>query len=234
MLRMRIELVPFGREEERMTLATMLVSNVGGGSHTGSYAVEFTSDKDGERTCVIPAFPRTRLHAVHLIARALKQLGYVYPKSGRHCGSGRLAMADVRSVARLLGGSRVLKRHIRTAMDLHEVLERGLPLQSLQFFAENRRHFAADIVLAFVLGRRRKAHPWSPVRLGRHQTDRLFVLADALANAADVFRSMRKAEKWLAAPLETAEIGGLRPMDLLSTPVGEKIVAHEIREGSLR
>jgi hypothetical protein len=79
MLRMRIELVPFGREEEKATLATMLVSNVGGGMHTGSYAVEFTSDKDGKLTCVIRAFPRTRLHAVHLVARALKQLGYVEP-----------------------------------------------------------------------------------------------------------------------------------------------------------
>jgi len=79
MLRMRIELVPFGREEDKTTLATMLLSNVGGGMHTGSYAVEFTSDKDGKRTCEIRGFPRTRLHAVHLVARALQQLGYVEP-----------------------------------------------------------------------------------------------------------------------------------------------------------
>lgn len=142
-------------------------------------------------------------------------------------------MADVRKVARLLGGSRVLERRIRTAIDLHEVLERGLPLQSLQFFVENRRHLATEDVLEFVLGRRRKAHRCLPVRLGRHQTDRLFVLADALANAAEVFGSMRKAEKWIVAPLESPEMGGRRPTDLLTTPIGERMVANEIGESSL-
>jgi putative toxin-antitoxin system antitoxin component (TIGR02293 family) len=142
-------------------------------------------------------------------------------------------MADVRKVARLLGGSRVLERRIRTAIDLHEVLERGLPLQSLQFFVENRRHLATEDVLEFVLGRRRKAHRCLPVRLGRHQTDRLFVLADALANAADVIRSMRKAESWLGTPFTPPEMGGRRPMDLLSTPVGELILADKIDEVDL-
>lgn len=143
-------------------------------------------------------------------------------------------MTNVRKVARLLGGSKVLERRIRTAMDMHEVLERGLPLQSLQVFVEHRRHLAAEDVLEFVLGQRRKAHPWLPVRLGRHQTDRLFVLADALATAVDVFRSRRKAESWLITPFTPPEMVGRRPMDLLSTPVGEKIVAHEIRESSSR
>lgn len=143
-------------------------------------------------------------------------------------------MVNVRRVARLLGGSRVLERRIRTAMDLHEVLERGLPLQSLQFFVENRRHLTADVVLAFVLGRRRKAHRGLPVRLGRHQTDRLVVLADAFVTAADVFGTMRKAEKWLVSPLAAPEMGGRRPMDLLTTPIGETIVANEIGESSSR
>lgn len=142
-------------------------------------------------------------------------------------------MADVRKVARLLGGSRVLERRIRTAIDLHEVLERGLPLQSLQFFVENRRHLATEDVLEFVLGRRRKAHRCLPVRLGRHQTDRLFVLADALANAADVIRSMRKAERWLTSPVALPDMGGRRPMDLLSTPIGERIFADKIDEVDL-
>lgn len=142
-------------------------------------------------------------------------------------------MPDVQKVARLLGGRRVLERRVRTAMDLHEVLERGLPLQSLEFFAENRRHIPADVALAFVLGRRRKAHPSLPVRLGRHQTDRLFVLADAVANAADAFGSMRKAERWLTSPVALPDMGGRRPMDLLSTPIGEQIFADKIDEVDL-
>lgn len=142
-------------------------------------------------------------------------------------------MADVRKVARLLGGSKVLEWRVRTAMNLHEVLERGLPLQSLQFFAEHRRHLSGSSILDFVLGRRRKAHPSLPVRLGRHQTDRLFVLSDALANAAEVFGSMRKAEKWMVTSLVAPEMGGRRPMDLLTTPIGERIVVHEIAEADL-
>lgn len=142
-------------------------------------------------------------------------------------------MTDVRKVARLLGGSGVLDRRIRTAMDLHEVLELGLPLEPLRFFVANRRHLAAADVLAFVLGRRRKGHPWLPVRLGRHQTDRLFVLADALANAAEVFGSMRQAEKWLVSPFNAPEIGGRRPIDLLSTPIGEKLVVFALAEADL-
>lgn len=142
-------------------------------------------------------------------------------------------MADVQKVARLLGGSRVLERQIRTAMDLHEVLERGLPLQSLEFFVQNRRHLAAADVLGFVLGRRRKVRPSLSVRLGQHQTDRLFVLADAVANAAGVFRSMRKAERWLTSPVALPDMGGRRPVDLLSTPVGERIFADKIDEVDL-
>lgn len=58
----------------------MSVSNVPvGDMHSGHYAVDLTSDKDGRRTCTIRDLPRTSLHAVHLIARALKQHGYVEP-----------------------------------------------------------------------------------------------------------------------------------------------------------
>lgn len=142
-------------------------------------------------------------------------------------------MVDVRRTARLLGGSKVLERRIETPIDLHEVLERGLSLQSLQYFAEHRRHITTSTILNFVLGRRRKAHPWLPVRLGRHQTNRLFVFADALATASENFRSMIKAERWLMTPLAALEMCGRRPMDLLSTPVGEKIVANEITEADL-
>lgn len=142
-------------------------------------------------------------------------------------------MADVRKVARLLGGSRVLERRIRTAMDLHEVLERGLPLQSLQFFAENRRHLAADSVVAFVLGPQQKTHRWLPVRLRGHQTDRLFVLADALASASEAFKSMRRAEEWLISPSASPEMGGRRPADLLTTPIGERIVSTLIAAAEL-
>lgn len=142
-------------------------------------------------------------------------------------------MTDVRKVTRLLGGSKVLGRRIKTAMDLHEVLEGGLPLQSLKFFTEHRRHIPPHAVLAFVLGRSRKAYPSLPTRLGRYQTDRLFVLADALAATSEAFKSMHKAERWLASPLALPEMGGRRPMDLLSTPVGETILADKIDEVDL-
>lgn len=142
-------------------------------------------------------------------------------------------MTDVQKVSRLLGGSKVLGRRIKTAVDLHEVLEGGLPLQSLRFFTEHRRHIPPDVVLAFVLGRRRKAHPSLHTSLGRYQTDRLFVLAEALAAASGAFKSTHKAERWLASPLALPEMGGRRPMDLLSTPVGEMILAEKIDEVDL-
>lgn len=77
MLRMTIELVPFGQEEAKVTLATMVIGNdASGDMHTGNYLVELSCDKDGKRTGSIRNFPRRRLHAVHLVATALKQLGY--------------------------------------------------------------------------------------------------------------------------------------------------------------
>jgi len=137
-------------------------------------------------------------------------------------------MADARKVARLLGGQRVLERRIQTEMDLHQVLQRGLSLQSLQFFIGQRQHMPPDVVVAFVLRRRRKAHPWMPVRLGAYQTDRLFVLADAFASAAEALNSSTRAETWLLTPMRSREASGRRPIDLLSTPIGERLVAAEI------
>ena len=132
-------------------------------------------------------------------------------------------MADVQKAAKLLGGKTVLGRRIETGMALHEVLDRGLPREALRHFVGGRRWPAKEEVLRFV-----GARETGKSSLKRRQGDRLFVLAEALARAADTFGSMWRAEKWMVTPLMSPEMGGRQPLELLSTPVGEWIVAGEI------
>ena len=74
MLRVTVELLPFGVESKRRTLGTVLITNDGSGSATsGNYDVKVLSSNGRiTRRGRVTRFPRKRLGAVQLLLQALK------------------------------------------------------------------------------------------------------------------------------------------------------------------
>jgi putative toxin-antitoxin system antitoxin component (TIGR02293 family) len=132
---------------------------------------------------------------------------------------------DLRKVADLLGGPRILSRRITSALDAHELLLDGLPGSALTHFVSHLLFIQTDsLEKAFGMSlrtfQRRKDAPDKP--LSQEQSGRTWKFAEILAKATDVFGSQEEAEQWLERP--AIGLDQRRPIDLLATPAGIELV----------
>ena len=132
---------------------------------------------------------------------------------------------DLRKVADLLGGPRILSRRITSALDAHELLLDGLPGSALTHFVSHLLFIQTDsLEKAFGMSlrtfQRRKDAPDKP--LSQEQSGRTWKFAEILAKATDVFGSQEDAEQWLERP--AIGLDQRRPIDLLATPAGIELV----------
>ena len=132
---------------------------------------------------------------------------------------------DLRKVADLLGGPRILSRRITSALDAHELLLDGLPGSALTHFVSHLLFIQTDsLEKAFGMSlrtfQRRKDAPDKP--LSQEQSGRTWKFAEILAKATDVFGSQEDAEQWLERP--AIGLDQRRPIDLLATPAGVELV----------
>lgn len=134
--------------------------------------------------------------------------------------------AEVEHVGELLGGSRVLRHRLARPLDVHEFLDQGLPRAALTHLYERFRLLHRQEIFERALGmslrtfQRLKLTPRKP--LSREQSGRTWQLAEILAKAIEVFGSQDEAEAWLERPAIALE--QRRPIDLLATPPGVKLV----------
>ncbi len=133
---------------------------------------------------------------------------------------------EIGRTAELLGGSRVLHRRLRDSLDVHEVLSRGLPRQALTHLVGKVRVLGQQAVLERGIGvslrtsQRFKLTPDKP--LSPEQSGRVWKFAEILAKATAVLGSQEEAEQWLERP--AMALDQRRPIDLLATPAGAKLV----------
>jgi len=132
---------------------------------------------------------------------------------------------DLRKVADLLGGPRILSRRITSALDAHELLLDGLPGSALTHFVSHLLFLQTDsLEKAFGMSlrtfQRRKDAP--DKLLSQEQSGRTWKFAEILAKATDVFGSQEDAEQWLERP--AIGLDQRRPIDLLATPAGIELV----------
>ena len=132
---------------------------------------------------------------------------------------------DLRKVADLLGGPRILSRRITSALDAHELLLDGLPGSALTHFVSHLLFLQTDsLEKAFGMSlrtfQRRKDAPDKP--LSQEQSGRTWKFAEILAKATDLFGSQEEAEQWLERP--AIGLDQRRPIDLLATPAGIELV----------
>jgi putative toxin-antitoxin system antitoxin component (TIGR02293 family) len=133
---------------------------------------------------------------------------------------------ELGQVAALLGGPRVLKRSLKSPLDAHELIAGGLPGEALVHLLDHFVVLDATASLEKAIGmslrtfQRRKDAPAKP--LSQEQSGRTWKFAEILAKATAVFGSREEAEQWLERPAIGLE--QRRPLDLLATPAGVKIV----------
>ena len=136
---------------------------------------------------------------------------------------------DIESVMReivdLLGGRHILGATIESELEAHELLHRGLPRASLGSLIE-RLNLIEVGEASEALGmsvrtlQRHKSTPIAPLDV--LQSGRTWKFAEILAKATRVLGSQDEAEQWLRRPAIGLE--QRRPLDLLTTPAGVKLV----------
>lgn len=138
--------------------------------------------------------------------------------------------AEIRRVAQLLGGRRVLRHRLAHQFDVHEILAQGLPRAALIHLFENmvllerRDFFERALGMSLRTYQRAKETPRKP--LSREQSGRTWKFAEILTKAIEVFGSQEEAEAWLERP--AMALGRRRPIDLLATPAGVKLVEDHL------
>ena len=135
-------------------------------------------------------------------------------------------VVEIKSVADLLGGSRVLRQRLRHPLDVHEALSHGLPAAALTHLVGNVSLLHDQAFLESAVGvslrtlQRFKVAPGK--MLSKEQSGRAWKFADILAKAIEVFGSQEEAEQWLERP--AVGLDQRRPIDLLATPAGVKLL----------
>jgi len=134
--------------------------------------------------------------------------------------------AEIEKTANLLGGPRIFHGGLRHPLDVHELLTRGLPGQALTYAIRHVSVLSDETLFERAVGMSRrtsqrvKRTPNKP--LSKEQSGRLWKFAEILTKATEVFGSQEEAERWLQQPAIGLE--QRRPIDLLQTPAGVKLV----------
>jgi putative toxin-antitoxin system antitoxin component (TIGR02293 family) len=140
--------------------------------------------------------------------------------------SGESTRGVARSRLRLafdkLGGKRLLGVEVRSEADFMKVLERGVPIGALAELAR-REALSPDDVDRLIIPRRTLAHRKAKDQpLNRVESERAVRVASMTALAEETFANREKGQTWLRRP--TAPLGGKRPLDLLDSEPGARVV----------
>jgi putative toxin-antitoxin system antitoxin component (TIGR02293 family) len=131
----------------------------------------------------------------------------------------------VRSRARLtsqkLGGKKLLGVDVRSEADLLAVVEHRLPLGALSALTEDA--LSPEEAERLIIPRRTLSHRKAKKQLlTQVESERAVRVASIVALAEDTFADRDKARAWLRRP--TTVFGGKRPIDLLATEIGARLV----------
>jgi putative toxin-antitoxin system antitoxin component (TIGR02293 family) len=125
----------------------------------------------------------------------------------------------------LLGGDQVLGLTVQSDLDAHELLDRGLPRGALTSLI-GKLHDIPVTEVSEAIGmslRTLQRHKNTPAEhLDVQQSGRTWKFAEILAKATRVLGSQDEAEQWLRRP--AMGLNQQRPVDLLTTPAGVKLV----------
>ena len=143
-------------------------------------------------------------------------------------------MEDVKisRTVELLGGRRTLHRLVRSRLEAHDLIQKGLPGYALRRLvthvailrAPHHGSLEKAVGISLRTYQRRKDAPDRP--LSPEQSGRTWKFAEILGRAIELFGSQPDAEEWLERPAMALE--QRKPIDLLSTPAGVESVEDHL------
>lgn len=128
---------------------------------------------------------------------------------------------------RLLGGGKIMKRDVRSALDAHDLIVQGIPSRSLFHLVDGVQVLSTGDVLTKAIGisirtlQRRRSEVKQKV-LSTEQSSRAWRFAEIIAKATDVLGTQTAAEAWLLEP--AIGLDNRRPVDLLTSSAGAEAV----------
>ena len=134
---------------------------------------------------------------------------------------------DIARTVDLLGGQTVLRHPVRTNIEVHDLLQIGLPsaallhLVDVVFFLSSENLFDKAFGISVRTLQRRKKDP-EAAHLNIEQSDRTWRFAEIFGRAIHIFGSKEAAETWMTQPASGLDYR--RPIDLISTAVGLEAV----------
>jgi putative toxin-antitoxin system antitoxin component (TIGR02293 family) len=131
-----------------------------------------------------------------------------------------------RRVAERLGGMRILKRRVRSDLDLVDAILGGLPVRSLEE-VQRSGLFEPGELYALVVARRTLAHRREKRQpLTVEESDRLARVVRVAQAAEDALGDQENAARWLRKP--NRALKGNRPIDLLESDLGSRMVERAL------
>lgn len=130
------------------------------------------------------------------------------------------------AAAALLGGPGVLKSEPSSPLEVHRLLQGGLPQQALDYLVHHvnvvkgGRHFEDAFGMTYRTYQRRRTPGGEPLSL--EQSSKTWNFVRVLARATELLGNQDEAERWISAPV--MGLGGQVPLDLLQTPAGLELV----------
>jgi len=134
--------------------------------------------------------------------------------------------AELQQVTALLGGPEALGHALRTPLDVHELLLKGMPGGALRgllrkmVILKQAQLLEKGVGISLRSFQRQKADPRRS--LSPEVSGRTWKFAEILAKATSVLGSQKEAELWLEQP--AIALDQRRPIDLLATPAGVELV----------
>lgn len=150
------------------------------------------------------------------------------PHGGEHAAGSapaRLFSPNSATVAALLGGPKILQCESLEMLDMHNAIMRGLPAATLVHLTKSLVHLGVlDLGRALGVSERtiHRHVEQNSGRLGTALGSRVWRFAELLSHAMIVFGGQEKAERWLSS--NVMGLDGMRPIDLLQTSVGAKLI----------
>lgn len=134
---------------------------------------------------------------------------------------------DIARTYALLGGRDTIRKPVRTSLEAHDMLMRGLPSSALLHLTREISLLATENVLDKAIGisvrtlqRRKKDAPEAVLSVD--QSNRTWKFAEILGRATEIFGSREAAEGWMNQP--AIGLDQRKPIDLLATAVGVEAV----------
>ena len=132
----------------------------------------------------------------------------------------------VEDVVRHLGGHEQLGREVETEFDLVRLVRSGLPPSALEAVIE-RGMLSRQEAEELIIPRRTLAHRKNRGEpLTTDESDKLARVVRIGALAEETFQNAEKAHAWLRDP--NRALGGERPLDLLRTEGGARLVEQTL------